>query len=82
MSTMYSAEQKREYMKYMTPEYMSSEHCMSETDEEADGDLTHHQLLRLAPEDWTPKKGISSKMFLDFGSLDQCIQLALWRENV
>ena len=40
MSTMYSAEQKREYMKYMTPEYMSSEHSMSETDEEADGDLS------------------------------------------
>lgn len=35
---MYSAEEKGEYMKYMATEYMSSEHSMSETDEEADGD--------------------------------------------
>lgn len=31
-------EDKGEYMKYTTTEYMSSEHSMSETDEEADGD--------------------------------------------
>ena len=37
---MYSAEEKGEYMKYMATEYMSSEHSMSETDEEADGDLS------------------------------------------
>ena len=35
---MYSAKEKGEYMKYMATEYMSSEHSMSETDEEADGD--------------------------------------------
>lgn len=36
----YSTEEKGEYMKYMATEYMSSEHSMSETDEEADGDLS------------------------------------------
>lgn len=37
-STTYSAAEKEEYMKFMTAEYMSSEHSMSETDEEADAE--------------------------------------------
>lgn len=37
-SSQFSGEEKGEYMKYMATEYMPSEHSMSETDEETDGD--------------------------------------------